>query len=52
VKQKLHALRQAAQEGQNVFPPILEAVRTLATLEEITSVLRKVYGTYQENIDI
>jgi methylmalonyl-CoA mutase N-terminal domain/subunit len=52
VKQNLHALRQAAQEGQNVFPPILEAVRTLATLEEITSVLRKVYGTYQENIDI
>ncbi len=52
VKQKLRALKQAAQEGQNVFPPILEAVRKLATLEEITSVLKEVYGTYQENIDI
>jgi methylmalonyl-CoA mutase N-terminal domain/subunit len=52
VKQHLHSLELAAREGQNVFPPILDAVRDLATLEEISSVLRKVYGTYQENINI
>ena len=52
VQQRLQSLRLAAQEGQNVFPPILEAVRSLATLEEMASTLRDVYGTYQENIDI
>lgn len=52
VKQHLHSLELAAREGRNVFPPILDAVRDLATLEEISSVLRKVYGTYQENINI
>jgi len=52
VRKQLHSLKLAAQEGQNVFPPILDAVRDLATLEEIASVLREVYGTYQENITI
>ena len=51
-KQRLRALKRAAQEGQNVFPPILEAVRELATLGEIASVLKEAYGTYQENISI
>ena len=52
VKRHLHSLKLAAQEGRNVFPPILEAVRSLATLEEMASTLREVYGTYQENINI
>jgi len=52
VKQNLHSLMLAAREGRNIFPPILDAVRHLATLEEMTSVLREVYGTYQENINI
>jgi methylmalonyl-CoA mutase N-terminal domain/subunit len=52
VKQHLLSLKVAAQEGRNVFPPILEAVRSLATLEEMASTLREVYGTYEENINI
>jgi len=52
VKKHLHSLKLAAQEGRNVFPPILDAVKDLATLEEIATVLREVYGTYQENINI
>jgi methylmalonyl-CoA mutase N-terminal domain/subunit len=52
VKRHLRFLKQAAQEGQNIFPPILDAVRSLATLEEMASTLREVYGTYQENINI
>jgi methylmalonyl-CoA mutase N-terminal domain/subunit len=52
VKQHLESLKEAAREGRNVFPPILEAVRSLATLEEMASALRDIYGTYQENVDI
>ncbi len=52
VQQNLHALKRAAQKGENVLPPILDAVRDLATLGEITSILREVFGTYQENISI
>ena len=52
VEQNLHSLKQAAKEGRNVMPLILDAVRSLATLEEMASVLREVYGTYQENISI
>jgi methylmalonyl-CoA mutase N-terminal domain/subunit len=52
VKRHLQSLKQAARDDQNVFPPILEAVKSMATLEEIASTLREVYGTYQENICI
>jgi methylmalonyl-CoA mutase N-terminal domain/subunit len=52
VRQSLQTLKLAAQEGQNILPPILDAVRKLATLGEITSTLREVYGTYQENANI
>jgi methylmalonyl-CoA mutase N-terminal domain/subunit len=52
VKRHLHALKLAAQEGRNVFPAIMEAVKSLATLEEMASTLKEVYGTYQENINI
>ena len=52
VKKRLQSLKLAAQEGRNIFPPILDAVRDLVTLEEIATVLKGVYGTYQENINI
>ncbi|UCE39970.1 MAG: methylmalonyl-CoA mutase [Candidatus Aminicenantes bacterium] len=52
VKQHLHALKLAAKGGRNIFPQILEAVRSLATLEEMAATLREVYGTYQENVSI
>lgn len=52
VKNNLDSLKKAAQEGRNVFPPILEAVRSLATLEEMASSLADVYGTYKEHVDI
>jgi methylmalonyl-CoA mutase N-terminal domain/subunit len=52
VKRHLRKLKQAAQEGSNVFPPILEAVKSQATLEEMASTIGEVYGTYQENIRI
>jgi methylmalonyl-CoA mutase N-terminal domain/subunit len=44
----LAALRQAAQGTENMMPFILDAVRAYATLQEITDVLREVFGIYQE----
>jgi methylmalonyl-CoA mutase N-terminal domain/subunit len=52
VTHRLKILREAALEGKNLLPFVLGAVKDLATLEEIASVLRDVYGTYQENINI
>ncbi len=52
VNHRLKLLRQASLEGKNIFPAVLGAVKDLATLEEIASVLGDIYGTYQENINI
>jgi methylmalonyl-CoA mutase, N-terminal domain len=45
----LGGVERAAREGQNVMPPIIEAVKAYATLGEISDVLRKVHGTYRED---
>lgn len=50
VKQRLQTLKKAARGERNIVPPIIEAVKELATLGEISSVLEEVYGTYQEQI--
>jgi len=44
----LAALREAALGTENLMPYILDAVRVYATLQEITDVLRDVFGVYQE----
>lgn len=46
----LAALRQAARGTENLMPLILDAVRAYATLQEITDVLRDVFGVYQEPV--
>ena len=51
VKEKLSALRGAAYTDENVFPHILEAVRTYGTVGEISDVLRGVWGVYDEPKD-
>lgn len=48
VTQSLGALRDAAKEGHNTMPAIINSVRAYATLGEITDVLREVFGEYQE----
>jgi methylmalonyl-CoA mutase N-terminal domain/subunit len=52
VERCLQTLKKAAQEGKNILPPIIEAVKQLATLGEISSILKEVYGTYQEQINM
>jgi methylmalonyl-CoA mutase N-terminal domain/subunit len=46
----LNALRDAAVSAQNMMPFILDAVKAYATLQEITDVLRQVFGVYQEPV--
>jgi methylmalonyl-CoA mutase N-terminal domain/subunit len=46
----LNALRDAAKGTQNMMPFILDAVKAYATLQEITDVLRSIFGVYQEPV--
>ena len=46
VKIALRELKEAAQEGVNLVPPILDAVRVYATGGEIAETLREVFGEY------
>src|SRR3984893_17668610 len=48
VDNALDSLRIAAQRGDNTMPATIEAVRAYATLGEICSALRDVYGIYEE----
>jgi methylmalonyl-CoA mutase N-terminal domain/subunit len=48
VSSALAALRQACAEGKNTLPPLIEAVKTYATVGEISDVMREVFATYEE----
>jgi len=42
----LQSLRQAAEHGDNLLPPLIYSVESLATLGEISDCLRSVFGVY------
>ena len=48
VANALEKLRRAAENEENTMPATIEAVRAYATLGEICSALRDVYGIYEE----
>jgi methylmalonyl-CoA mutase N-terminal domain/subunit len=48
VEQRLEELKQAAQSRQNLVPYVVECVRASATLGEIVSSLKDVFGEYTE----
>jgi methylmalonyl-CoA mutase N-terminal domain/subunit len=48
VEKALNSLKMAAQRHENTMPATIEAVRAYATLGEICSALRDVYGVYEE----
>jgi methylmalonyl-CoA mutase N-terminal domain/subunit len=50
VERSLAALTLAAKADENLVPPILDAVRSYATLGEIRDALEKVYGRFQEPV--
>ncbi|MGZ3613953.1 MAG: methylmalonyl-CoA mutase family protein, partial [Thermodesulfobacteriota bacterium] len=48
VKELLHEIRKASQNGQNLMPHIINAVREYATIQEICDVWRDVFGRYAD----
>ncbi len=48
VKETLAWLKKSAQGKENIIPPILEAVKSYATIGEISDTLREVFGEYRE----
>jgi len=48
VSNSLEKLKQAAHKQENTMPATIEAVRAYASLGEICSALRDVYGIYEE----
>ncbi len=51
-QQALQELRVAAQSDVNLMPPILACARAYATLGEISTALREVFGEYQDRTAI
>jgi methylmalonyl-CoA mutase N-terminal domain/subunit len=50
VRSALAALRADAQEGRNVMPALVQAVKAYASVGEMTQVLVAVFGRYREPI--
>jgi methylmalonyl-CoA mutase N-terminal domain/subunit len=48
----LDGVREAARTGANLMPAILEATESSATVGEIASTLREVFGEYQESVSV
>ncbi|WP_424019597.1 acyl-CoA mutase large subunit family protein [Halorientalis pallida] len=47
VEAKLDAVREAAREGENLMPYLIDAVKVYATTGEICDAMRDVFGEYQ-----
>ena len=47
VQKTLQQVKNAAEEGKNIMPPIIKAVRAKATLNEISDQMREVFGEYK-----
>jgi methylmalonyl-CoA mutase, N-terminal domain len=50
VQRALMRLRADAQDGRNVMPALVEAVKAYATVGEMTTEMVKVYGRYREPV--
>jgi methylmalonyl-CoA mutase N-terminal domain/subunit len=48
VKEFLQEIRKASQNGENLMPHIIKAVREYATIQEICDVWRDVFGQYSD----
>ncbi|TKJ38589.1 methylmalonyl-CoA mutase [candidate division LCP-89 bacterium B3_LCP] len=46
----LSEVRHIAEDGGNLMPPIIEAVKTYVTLGEITDVLKETFGEFNEPV--
>jgi methylmalonyl-CoA mutase N-terminal domain/subunit len=50
VKATIEKVRAAAAAGQNVMPPVMDAVEAYATVGEVCGALKEVFGTYKEPV--
>jgi methylmalonyl-CoA mutase N-terminal domain/subunit len=48
VKELLHEVRKASQNGENLMPHIINAVREYASIQEVCDVWRDVFGRYTD----
>lgn len=48
VEDNLNEIKAAAERDENVMPPIIKAIKSLATEGEIMGVLKEVYGSYRK----
>jgi methylmalonyl-CoA mutase N-terminal domain/subunit len=48
VKKSLDNLKNTCKKGANVMPHCIDAVKNLATLQEICDIYREVYGEYRD----
>ncbi len=48
VREALGGVREAARQGTNLMPPILDAVRLECSIGEISDVFREVFGVYRD----
>jgi len=48
VAERLSAIKKAAKTTENLVPPIMDGVRSYATVGEISDTLRAVFGEYEE----
>lgn len=47
LKEKLEELKRVASNNENIMPIMIEVVKCYATIQEISDVLREVFGEYQ-----
>ena len=52
VEERLDALREAVDSGENVMPYIVDAVKAYATMGEIMDVFERQHGSYRETIGL
>ena len=50
VEAALESVSEAIESGENVMPPIIEAVKAYATMGEIMAVFEDHHGAYQETV--
>jgi methylmalonyl-CoA mutase N-terminal domain/subunit len=48
VKECLYRIREASQDGENLMPYLIDAVREYATIQEICDIWRNVFGRYSD----
>ncbi|MGD0022337.1 MAG: methylmalonyl-CoA mutase family protein [Smithellaceae bacterium] len=47
-KKSLDSIKNACKKGENVMPHCIDAVKNMATLQEICDIYREVYGEYRD----